>query len=521
MIKLLLKKEWSIFKHKKLNDNIVSFIINAIISLAIFVVIIYIFNALNARFVNYGVSDKLLAFTLGAIGFFESLVMIKKIDKNIYDIKDMELVFSSPISMKDLVISKYIALYIKELVSLAPLFIAVIICFGLKTAFTFSLILGLFLTIFFEPIWIIFFATLLSFPAHYLFEFLKNHSIVQVILSVVLVSIFSLAYYYVLKVFIDLISEGRLNYLFSDSNMEILSVINNVLIPSIFLKNILTGENLLVSSTVIILGSILLLTISVLALLFYYSWIKDHSLTLNLKRKEKRAKVYNFKIAQLKKEFIVMFRNSNNSFLYCTLLLSLSFICLAICLALKELVIKLLGSTFSFYPFALLIVSVFACVINGIGSNTIYSEKKNIALIKTSPIAYRTQINIKLLSLSIMSLISIALTALALYVGKVLNIIESLSLFITVLFLVLVTITSILYLDLKRPTKTLKADFVLLFGILVPGITSFLSLIFFYYVGKSIMLYIPLLLTAIIFAASFIVLELNISKLVNKLEVNL
>ena len=264
-----------------------------------------------------------------------------------------------------------------------------------------------------------------------------------------------------------------------------------------------------------------MLTISVLALLFYYSWIKDHSLTLNLKRKEKRAKVYNFKIAQLKKEFIVMFRNSNNSFLYCTLLLSLSFICLAICLALKELVIKLLGSTFSFYPFALLIVSVFACVINGIGSNTIYSEKKNIALIKTSPIAYRTQINIKLLSLSIMSLISIALTALALYVGKVLNIIESLSLFITVLFLVLVTITSILYLDLKRPTKTLKADFVLLFGILVPGITSFLSLIFFYYVGKSIMLYIPLLLTAIIFAASFIVLELNISKLVNKLEVNL
>ena len=83
MIKLLLKKEWSIFKHKKLNDNIVSFIINAIISLAIFVVIIYIFNALNARFVNYGVSDKLLAFTLGAIGFFESLVMIKKIDKNL------------------------------------------------------------------------------------------------------------------------------------------------------------------------------------------------------------------------------------------------------------------------------------------------------------------------------------------------------------------------------------------------------------------------------------------------------
>ena len=149
MIKLLLKKEWSIFKHKKLNDNIVSFIINAIISLAIFVVIIYIFNALNARFVNYGVSDKLLAFTLGAIGFFESLVMIKKIDKNIYDIKDMELVFSSPISMKDLIISKYIALYIKELVSLAPLFIAVIICFGLKTAFTFSLILGLFLSIFF------------------------------------------------------------------------------------------------------------------------------------------------------------------------------------------------------------------------------------------------------------------------------------------------------------------------------------------------------------------------------------
>ena len=120
-----------------------------------------------------------------------------------------------------------------------------------------------------------------------------------------------------------------------------------------------------------------------------------------------------------------------------------------------------------------------------------------------------------------MSLISIALTALALYVGKVLNIIESLSLFITVLFLVLVTISSILYLDLKRPTKTHKADFVLLFGILVPGITSFLSLIFFYYVGKSIMLYIPLLLTAIIFAASFIVLELNISKLVNKLEVNL
>ena len=71
--------------------------------------------------------------------------------------------------------------------------------------------------------------------------------------------------------------------------MEILSVINNVLIPSIFLKNILTGENLLVSSTVIIFGSILLLTISVLALLFYYSWIKDHSLTLNLKRKESKS----------------------------------------------------------------------------------------------------------------------------------------------------------------------------------------------------------------------------------------
>ena len=41
-------------------------------------------------------------------------------------------------SFKKIDISKYIALYIKELVSLAPLFIAVIICFGLKTAFTFS-----------------------------------------------------------------------------------------------------------------------------------------------------------------------------------------------------------------------------------------------------------------------------------------------------------------------------------------------------------------------------------------------
>lgn len=521
MIKLLLKKEWSRFKHKKLNDNIVSFIVNAIISLAIFIVIIYIFNALNARFLNYGVSDKLLAFTLGAISFFESLVLIKKIDSNIYDIKDMELVFSSPISMKDLVFSKYIALYIKELVSLAPLFIAVIISFGLKTVFTFSLIFGLLLTIIFEPVWIIFFATILSFPAHYLFEFLRRYSIVQVILSVVLVSIFSLAYYYILKVFIDLISEGRLNYLFSDSNMKTLSVINNILIPSVFLKDIVLGENLILSYNIIILGSLVLLALSIMALRLFYVWIKKHSLSLNLKSKEKKIKVYNFKIAQLKKEFLVMFRNSNNSFLYCTLLLSLSFICLAICLSLKELIIKLLGSTFSFYPFALLIVSVFACVINGIGSNTIYSEKKNIALIKTSPIAYRKQINIKLLSLSIMTLISIALTSLALYVGKVLNIIESLILFISVLFLVLATINSILYLDLKKPTKTHKADLVLLFGILLPGIISFLSLIFFYYVGKNIMLYIPLLLTAIIFAVSFIVLELNVSKLVNKLEVNL
>ena len=526
MFKLLLEKEWKEhirIKWLKNKKNLIGFFFKIIVLAGFITTFLYLFLSLNERFRYYMVDNELLIFSLFFIFVLEIVVGLGRGTKVLFDASDKELIIPTPLKEKEIILSKIVILYIQELLGLIKYVFPILIAYGVvsKVGISYYILMCIipFLMAFMTTIII----ALLSIPFVIIRNFLRQYPIMQVIWAILLIAIIGIAYQTILNIFIGLIKNDDLSYLFNNKNVAIMRQISKYLIPINWVGNLLTSNQVLTSILLIILYSGILFILMLFISFRFYRYITKKKLQGYIRIRHGKNKIVHPIWSLIKKELLNIFRNSNYIFSYISVLLMFPFITYIICDSLKPLVVFYFSAK-NFLPFAILIVSVFGTVINSTSSLSISQEKQNLMILKVIPASYKTQIMVKLGINTFLSTLSLVVTGMVLFLTDVTSLKETLIIVLIAWLLVTSLILVNMIQDLKHPSLHLDENsdsknltFALLLSIILPVILFILALItymLFENLKMTILLY--LLIEMIVFVFSFLGLYLNINRLFRK-----
>lgn len=519
MLGLLLKKEWKEVFRVKINEgkkNFLATLMNIIILAMLLATFLYIFILLNKRFETYGVSLPLYIVSLFLVGLIQMIIHLPKLKKMVFNPDDKQIIDVLPVKRKTLILSKLIIFYFEEMISLFVLIAPLTIAYGVinKCEIIFyTIIIPLVLI---SSIFILTLSLILVFPYYCLVEKIKSKYLVQFGLIVILIGGFACLYKSILDVFISLINEDRLTFLFNESNANKLEAIASYLFPYNIIVSLYNGK---------IINIIFIVLVVVICLVVCYL-ISDKLYFLNIHFKENSIKekkncVTTQTKALIKKEYILMFRSTNYLFSYGSLLVLLPVFVSVVTLSMKPLITRLLGDIF-FLPFVILFVTMFSAIINSFGGLFISREKNSISIIKMLPVSFKKQMNIKVGIAMVNAMASIIVTMIFLIVLKIVNFSSALAIFVISTLLVGVLLITLAKKDLNKPAykdEENNLSTAIIYSIIIPVFLFVGSLFLTMQFGASKMFLILILVMLIILIALFISYNSTIDKNFRKLRV--
>ncbi len=353
-------------------------------------------------------------------------------------------------------------------------------------------------------------AMILVYPYKLISTFLKNHLIVQFITMIILIAGGVYLYGNFLTLFMSLVSNNEMDQLFTITSIERLIKLGYQLFPSNYLVMIFTNFNVGIFFTyVAIMLAVFLFGLGFLSL-FYTHFNqsiqrKQHSL-------QKKMQVYPPIFTLIKKEFILLFKDSSYIFTFTGLLLVEPFLSYLICHAMSTVFTHGIFAYYimvlpNFIPLVNIVFLVLISIIINKGANQyITMEKNNVRLLKTLPVKATTQLLIKVSIPFLLSLIFSLGAFITLYVT---NIIDSNSFIIgfvvNILLLFAVDIIS-LYEELKQKNNgskntllsTIYSYLLILIFFIISLVLSYFNfdiwIVFFISVGILVLLTLPFLI---------------------------
>lgn len=519
MLSLLLKKEWLEnfrFNLKKSIKSPLSTIINSVIMLALIVALMYVFILLNERFILYDVSLPLFKVTLFLFVIIQMIIHLGKFSKMVFNSSDKQIVNVLPIPRKTLIISKLIIFYLEELVSLMTLTVPLTIAYGITNHLNGGFYLILIPIIIILPLFVCTLSLIFVYPYYFVYKLLRGKHLIQFMLILIVIGFFAFFYKEILEVFIGLVNNDRLSYIFNTDNANALSNISKYLIP----VNFITG---LLSNTLINLLYLILTFIICFGLCYVLSSAL-YSKNIRIRRsniKNKKNKVTSITKTLIKKEYLLMFRSSNYLFSYGSLLVLLPIFVTIVTLSIKPLIIRLMGDVL-FIPFVILFVSMFSCVVNSFGGLVVSREKGSISILKMIPVSYEKQMNVKVLISSVNAVISLLVTVISLILFDITTLINGLLIFVLASIIVLFLIITIARTDLKKPAfknEENNLSVAVVFSIFLPFVLFALSILLLLMISSLMMFIILILVMGCLLFISFIVYYKGINKNFRKLRV--
>ena len=395
------------------------------------------------------------------------LVNVFQSIKLFFNEKDVEQLIKHPVTNEQIIISKLVFLlithYFTSAMFIFPLFIAYGSIMGRTPIYYYEMLFYPLLTFLLEAGVALF----LVYPVKLLLDFLKKHMIVQFILAVLIMFGLSYLYSVVLETFMDLVVNNQLALIFTDDSIKELNVLANNLIPiSFIVTTFLGGEsNLLIfisiSSGVFLIG----LIVAVIAFNFFRGF-RFHA---KESKKIKDLKVTGVKRTLLKKELIILFKNSNNIFSFTGLLIVQPFLMYLVINALNGV---FTSGTFSYYIAVLpnfvilldvVLIMLFTLIINSGANNYIAAERSTMRILKTIPVSIFTQMFIKVAVPLFASIISLVISTTVLYVTETITLQTYLfSTLLTIVLLVVFEIVSLkeeLKIRMNKPRSTFLSSF--------------------------------------------------------------
>ena len=514
MLSLIAKDFKLLFSGNSQNkvSKFLSYLFALVVGILFIVIEVYLFQAIfNKMEAVRGASSSYFSLFLFIISTLLTVFCVFTCMKLFFNSEDNTKLAALPISDTKIVVSKliflFITMYAMNLVFNLPLFITYGVIYKKMFSFYFNAV--------FYPVLLFFFqagvALLLVYPVKLGLNFLKKHIIIQFI--TVFVVAFGLAYLYslALNLFINMVANNNISQIFTTEAINKVKNASKAMIPVNFLVDAFVNHsrNSIFPSIAISLG-VFVIGLSV-AIYFYNKFLQNNRTDSGSIKKEK-LKVESPRKALIKKELVLLLRNSNFIFSFTGLLMVEPF--------LSYLVIKSMNTIFTSGSLAYYLASVpnivafldvmLMMLISAIifqGANSyITNENKAVRLMKSMPISLFEQLAIKVLIPLALSLAFLFISYLVLAVTLTLSIIPFLyGLIINTIFIITLAIVS-LFEELKVKRNATKNT--LLSGVytyVVPTVYFLVALLFCYFKVNYNLTFLMGLVIVVLFLAPYMI----------------
>ena len=382
--------------------RLVSYLLSALL-FALFVAIeTYIVAGVLSRLKPYvNAPIAFLSVALCIISVLMILLGVAQAKKLFFNERDIATLASMPVGNSQIILSKLLFLfltqYVTELMFTYPVIVAYNVLYGGgKMAYY----LGLFYPVMAFP-FECGVSLLLVYPYKLISDFLKKHAWVQ--LAVAVIIIFGLCYLYsvVLNVFVSLVVSNNFDAIINSSTVDAMIAAKRNMIPLGWLVDLFFAGNLrMIGIYLCVALGVFLLGTTVCIVSFNYL----RSIRFNRRARTKKTVYRSTSVtrALIKKEFVLLFGDSNNLFSFTGLVLVQP---LLVYLIVSSVNTIFRSGIFAYYvalmpnflPIIDMLMVILISLIISQGANSyISSEGKNIRLIKTIPVGIFQQLTVKI-----------------------------------------------------------------------------------------------------------------------------
>jgi len=412
--------------------------------------------------------------------------------KLFFNDKDVEILIKMPVSNTDIILSKLIVIFVSHIVTsfifVFPLFVAYYLQVGGSPRLYFVAVFYTFLSFLLEAG----IALIIVYPFKLIVDYLKKHILIQFIIALVLMLGMAALYARVLNVFMDMVvnrmsDSSSVIGLFTPENIENVIRMTNI-VPLIYLIQFyfsgLRNVTFLVRY-IFTAGGIFLVGLAISV--FAFNFFRNIRFQSKKRIKKGGVKVSSVNKALIKKELILLFKDSNNMFSFSALLIVSPILMYLVVYAINGV---FSNGTFSFIALIIkdiiplidiVLIMLFTTIISSGASNYISNERRTMKILKTIPISPFKQLLFKVLVPFTLSAISLLISAIVLLITRVVTFNTLIFGFILSIMLLVLYMLASLKEEMKiRNEEKKNTTLSTLFAYVVPIIFLLVSIIISY-----------------------------------------
>ena len=355
-----------------------------------------------------------------------------------------------PVSGEEIFFSKFIYIFTKLFFYTFVLSLPVFIIFGIKTGAGVGYYLMLLPNILFLPVIPFLLSILFSVPAMWLTKIFRNKFIIMLIAYTIVV-IAGFAFYIVaLKFILSLLEYGDVSNVFNASTLYSIRQASSYMYLSVLFKNCLLLYDYLNSALLCL--SITLILVAIVVIYAKKCYLNLIFSSTNLHSFEKKTKVVHqsASAALFSKEFKNIFRSSNYSFQYLTIIITTPLMVFFSSEIASSVGTPILGK--GILPgIAVLVLIMFLSMGTSFSATSITREGKNFFLTKIIPVKFTKQILVKFAIYLIISIPAIFISCFILAIADFISYLYAFGIAAALSFVVVGNICNSILTDIKRP----------------------------------------------------------------------
>lgn len=390
----------------------------------------YLFVSLDRKIMaysGYGSFDFLVL--LISLSLLASSIFLAVLARRVFfDKEDSRLLFALPIDEFQIIFAKVLYIWFKEVGINTLLCLPIIILYGSSHGlqapyYVLSIFYGLF-----ESLALIGPVCLLALLMERIHLLLKDKEWLQLLLASGLCVGLCFAYQQVLRLFLTVLVNAEIGGIFSPEFLDFLHQFVLYLCPAYSLLALGAGEGDVLINLGVLFGTIVLSLFFVFALLshLYTRMISNESTSRIARKKEPNLRLQSPFAALIKKECILLFRDSSYTFAFSALLVMEPFLSYVVLSSLQSVLFYNLKALLAYFPWlseatSILILLLFNGAISASAAASFEREQRTLGLLKSEPLPAKTILLSKILVPAFFSLIAFLLSDLTALFGSLID----------------------------------------------------------------------------------------------------
>lgn len=412
MLKVLLKKQFgeklSIFKSKRVVQEVFSALFSGVLVAGLLAVCIFVLIRFTDTYTAIrvaGVTDsaqrqyELLTIIYSAVLVVGVISAVKRLNFTLFENDDRKIFIALPIKPQTIFISKFISVYIEQIITFAVTLLPIGITFGVITeqaAYYYAMTV---LSVLFFPLLVIAIASALCLPVYVIKSFFKSKYLITLIAVTAALGVIAYFYSEILQELENLLVTGEIKFFFKSSTMNAIITFTEYAYPANLFASVLLKRDLAVTLSVLVAVTVVATAIGIVLSGLMYKRATQSRITPDWKFKaveRKPAKQKPLLLALLRKEFDLVFRTPSYAFQYFSMA-GIMPLMVYFLMGIGQDMLSTLVLTESNFELALFTVLLFGSLTNTFAATNISRDGKSFIVLKTLPIPYGTIIGAKVL----------------------------------------------------------------------------------------------------------------------------